>query len=161
MSSTPDIHCSTFGGGSKHFQAAAHRLARQAVASGLFTAATAVTGPEPLEDEEFRTEHAAFIARNRRGYGYWIRKPYPLHRKLQSVRDGDFVFCYDAGCEVSPLRKHSWLAERMRCSLLRVADPGAVLGHSRFTLGTGTSQPKLAMRICEPRLQQLWNGASK
>ena len=103
MNSKPDIHCITFGGGSKRFRAAAHRLARQAAASGFFTAATAVTDLELLEDEQFRAEHGAFAASNRRGFGYWIWKPYILLRKLRNVRDGDIVFYCDAGCEINPL----------------------------------------------------------
>jgi hypothetical protein len=103
MSSKPDIHCLTFGGGAEQFRAAARRLARQAAASGFFTAVTAVTDLELLEDEQFRAGHGAFVARNPRGFGYWLWKPYLLLRKLRSVRDGDIVFYCDAGCEINPL----------------------------------------------------------
>ncbi len=91
-SSNVDIHCLTFGGGGDEFRAAAYRLARQAQASGFFTKTTVVTDLDLLKDEEFQTRHSDFVARNQRGFGYWLWKPYILLRTLEQAKDGDIIF---------------------------------------------------------------------
>ena len=47
---------------------------------------------------DFMFEHARFIHRNRRGYGYWLWKPYLVRFTLREMRDGDVLVYTDAGC---------------------------------------------------------------
>lgn len=46
----------------------------------------------------------------KRGGGYWLWKPFLVHRALQHMREGDILMYTDAGCVVSPLAegRASW-----------------------------------------------------
>jgi hypothetical protein len=113
------IHCLTFGGGRRRFRAAAYRLSRQARASGFFDSVKAVTDLDLRKDATFQARHGAFVAANRRGFGYWLWKPYLILQMLENTADGDLVFYCDSGCEINPQAKTRFL---MFVDLLRARE---------------------------------------
>ena len=58
-------------------------------------------GPEDL-DETFWARHGAFVRAHRRGYGFWIWKPFIIQRCLRAMRNGDILVYSDAGAIVRP-----------------------------------------------------------
>ena len=52
-------------------------------------------------DEYFWNQHKNFIENNKRGYGYWIWKPYIIKKTMEKLKDGDYLLYLDNGCEIS------------------------------------------------------------
>ena len=61
-------------------------------------------GPEDL-GENFIQQHGDFIVNNKRGYGYWIWKPYLILKALDNLQNGDVLVYGDAGCELKGTRE--------------------------------------------------------
>lgn len=93
-------HFLTFGNGV--FERQRQKLVRQAAATGWFDTITEET-PDTIQ--EFYQQHKAFIDRNKRGYGYWIWKPYIILRQLEKMELGDFLFYTDSGATILPHKK--------------------------------------------------------
>lgn len=53
-------------------------------------------------DKDFKKKHKAILKLGSRGYGYWIWKPYIIHKMLQEIKDGDYLMYIDAGCHLNP-----------------------------------------------------------
>ena len=79
--------------GDKRWKAAQHLNARTARRFGADKVIRYT--PDDL-DEEFCRKNRS-ILEQKRGYGYWIWKPYVLHKALQTVQDGDYVMYVDCG----------------------------------------------------------------
>ncbi len=58
-------------------------------------------GPQDL-DETFWARHGAFVRARKRGYGFWIWKPFIIQRCLRAMRDDDILVYSDAGAIVIP-----------------------------------------------------------
>lgn len=65
-----------------------------------------VIAENPESISSFINEHKEFIENNRRGFGYWIWKPYIIQRQLSKMNDGDILFYADAGAYILPHRKN-------------------------------------------------------
>jgi hypothetical protein len=89
----------TFGGGAACI-AAGKRLLEQANSLNLFSKTTLYTDADLRADTEFWTKHSQFIEKNKRGYGYWIWKPYLIKKTMEKMKDGDMLLYLDAGCEI-------------------------------------------------------------
>lgn len=60
-----------------------------------------VLGENYLKDQpEFWNRHSTFIENNRRGYGFWIWKPYIILKTLKRMNENDILFYCDVGCEI-------------------------------------------------------------
>ena len=75
-------------------------IARDARRLNLFDEIKAY-GAEDLGGR-FWARHGAFIADNRRGYGFWIWKPFLIQRELAALRDDDILVYSDAGAIIRP-----------------------------------------------------------
>jgi hypothetical protein len=82
-------HFITFGDENFEFQ-----KLRIATEARWFDSVT-IESPETIK--EYLHEHELFVKNNKRGYGYWIWKPYILERKLEEIDDGDYLIFMDAG----------------------------------------------------------------
>jgi len=91
----------TFGNGL--FEKQRQKLVKQAIDTGWFDNVIEET-PDTIYD--FYSQHKSFIDRNKRGFGYWIWKPYILLKQLQKMNDGDFLFYADSGATILPHRKY-------------------------------------------------------
>lgn len=60
---------------------------------------------QKILDNSFLIKHQNFIIRKRRGYGYWIWKPYVIKKALQSIPENSILVYSDAGCTLNPLAK--------------------------------------------------------
>lgn len=52
--------------------------------------------------DEFWDRHGTFIEKNKRGYGYWLWKPYLVLRTLRNMKDGDILLYSDSGASINP-----------------------------------------------------------
>jgi hypothetical protein len=53
-------------------------------------------GPEDI-DEIFKKENEK-ILQHKKGYGYWLWKPYFISKALRDISDGDYLFYCDSAC---------------------------------------------------------------
>ena len=95
----------TFGAGDKNYIDAAKRLVKQVKSTGYFDNIKLFTDKELIEDNNFWKKHKLFITKNKRGFGYWIWKPYIIKKTLESMKEGDILMYLDCGCEVGGEKK--------------------------------------------------------
>lgn len=77
------------------------RVCNEAKKVGWFDKIIAET-PSTIQD--FMTTHKDFFDNNKRGFGYWLWKPYIILRQLNQMKDGDYLFYIDAGSSILPHR---------------------------------------------------------
>ena len=98
--SKENIYFITFGGGGKNYIDAGERLIRQAQKTGFFTKTILYTDQQLKNDQSFWSQHGDFIMTNKRGYGYWLWKPYIIKKTMETMNDGDILLYLDSGCEI-------------------------------------------------------------
>ena len=95
----------TFGGGAfgskGEWGAVAERLGVEVTNTRLFDEVIAYTLEDLKSDKNFWSSHSEFIKKNKRGYGYWLWKPYLIGKTMRSMKDGDVLLYLDAGCEIT------------------------------------------------------------
>lgn len=89
--------------GNDLFKNQREKLRTQALNTGWFDRVIIET-PETIQN--FYQTHKNFIDNNKRGWGYWIWKPYIILRQLSEMSDGDFLFYIDAGSTIVPHMKY-------------------------------------------------------
>lgn len=57
-----------------------------------------INSPETISD--FLNQHQDFVQKHKRGYGYWIWKPYIILDLLNKINDGDVVAYIDCGASI-------------------------------------------------------------
>lgn len=97
----------TFGAGGDNYIEAGNRLIEQAKSLELFDKITLYKDADLKADTEFWEKHGDFIEKNKRGYGYWIWKPYLIKKSMDSMKDGDILLYADCGCEID-ISEYSW-----------------------------------------------------
>tara|TARA_B110000305_G_C19419407_1_gene629977 strand:- start:246 stop:992 length:747 start_codon:yes stop_codon:yes gene_type:complete len=60
-------------------------------------------GPNDL-DEDFKTKFADILKQSKGG-GYWIWKSYIINKKLEQIKDGEYLIYLDAGCSLNTRAK--------------------------------------------------------
>ena len=50
---------------------------------------------------DYMKHHEAFVNANKRGYGYWIWKPYCISRVFNKINEGDILVYLDAGSSIN------------------------------------------------------------
>ena len=96
----------TFGGGGQNYIDAGHRIIEQALSLNIFDNTIFYTDKALQNDINFWSRHKYFIESNPRGYGYWLWKPYIIHKTMEMLNDGDIILYLDCGCELDIKRKH-------------------------------------------------------
>lgn len=91
----------TFGQG-KNFIEAAKRLMQQAYAICFFDSIQMFTDEDLMTDIHYWSKHKDFTLSNKRGYGYFLWKPYLILKTMETMKDGDILVYADAGCEIDP-----------------------------------------------------------
>lgn len=91
-------HFITFGNAS--FSQSRIRLSNEVRQLGVFDSIKSYTETDLMNDQ-----HGEFISKNRRGYGYWIWKPYLIYKKLLTTKDDDILLYADACCKIYPQYK--------------------------------------------------------
>jgi hypothetical protein len=64
--------------------------------SGLFQKVIGYTQKDL--GKEFVQAHRSFFSKNKRGFGYWLWKPYLIWKTLETMEDGQTLIYSDAGC---------------------------------------------------------------
>ena len=100
----------TFGGGGQNYLDAANRIGEQARQLGIFDRVLVYTDRDIQEDEEFWSSHGEFVSNNKRGYGYWLWKPYLIKKTMDQMKDGDVLLYCDAGCELAQEKRDKLLS---------------------------------------------------
>jgi hypothetical protein len=93
------MHFITFGSHANYSDAAI-RLCKQVNTFNLFTSITAYTGIYLTKDKTFWKQHGTFVTKHKRGFGYWLWKPYLILKTMNQLKDGDILFYLDCGCEL-------------------------------------------------------------
>lgn len=75
------------------------RILREAENSRFFKVCKAYS-PDDF-DTDFKNKHEAFIKANKRGYGYWLWKPYFILKTLAKYKEGDVVVFCDSGSSIN------------------------------------------------------------
>ena len=84
------------------------RLKSQADDIGLFDKSILYTEEYLQSDKEFWNKHESFIKKNKKGYGYYIWKPYIIKKTMENMDDGDILLFLDAGCEIDSKKSESF-----------------------------------------------------
>lgn len=95
----------TFGAGGPNYTEAGYRLLNQSKNVELFDKTSLYTEDFLKKDVEFWNRHKDFIEKNRRGYGYWLWKPYIIKKTMEQMNDGDVLLYLDCGCEIDIRKK--------------------------------------------------------
>ena len=100
-----NIYFITFSAGSQNFYDAGNRLINQANNLNLFNNTFLYTDEYLKNDKVFWNQHSNFIENNKRGYGYWLWKPYIIKKTMETMNDGDILLYLDCGCEIDIRKK--------------------------------------------------------
>jgi len=76
-------------------------LAQQIKKLDIFDEINVLTGDDLKNDKSFWERHGKFIENNKRGYGYWIWKPYLITQMMNKLNDGDILLYLDAQCIIN------------------------------------------------------------
>jgi len=100
MSNFTDVNLRfiTFGSHNNYLDAGS-RLLNQATSLNLFKECRLYTANHLLHSD-FWSQHQNFVNNNRRGFGYWLWKPYIIKKNMEEMNDGDILLYLDCGCEI-------------------------------------------------------------
>ncbi len=84
------------------FQKHREVLMKQSINSNWFD--TCEEFDENCLDNNFKSKFSN-ILKEKKGGGYWIWKPYIIKKKLQEIKDGDYLIYLDAGCTLNTKAK--------------------------------------------------------
>lgn len=94
------IYAMTFGGGGQNYYDAVNRINNELKVINIFDDIILKYDTDLKNDIEFWNKHGNFIENNKRGYGYWLWKPYLILKMFDIMNDNDILIHLDAGCEV-------------------------------------------------------------
>lgn len=98
----------TFAGGDgryiqdhhKTIKDAGQRLINQAIEIGLFNKTIFYTDKYLKNDTDFWNKHQQFIETTKKGYGFYLWKPYIIKKTMEQMKNNDILLYLDAGCEI-------------------------------------------------------------
>jgi len=89
----------TFGSHLNYIDAGT-RLIKQANDLNVLDSIQLYTVDDLKQDNLFWEKHSDFILKNKRGFGYYLWKPYLIQKTMMNMNDGDILLWVDAGCEI-------------------------------------------------------------
>jgi len=101
----------TFGAGDQKYYDAGNRLIEQAQQLNVFDNIKLYTDIDLKSDISFWNKHQHFIENNKRGYGYWLWKPYLIHKNMENMVNGDILLYLDCGCELDINKKEMMIKQ--------------------------------------------------
>jgi hypothetical protein len=102
------INFVTFGS-HKNYVDAGKRLIKQAKNLKIFKETILYTANNLKNDKSFWEKHKDFIENNKRGYGYWLWKPYIILKTMNRMKDNDILLYLDCGCEINCQERNYFL----------------------------------------------------
>lgn len=91
------INFLTFG--NEKYYKALERLKNEAYSFNIFDKILIYNNLSIFSD--FWNKHSNFIENNKRGYGYWLWKPYLVLKTLETMNNNDILVYADAGCSLN------------------------------------------------------------
>jgi hypothetical protein len=91
----------TFAAGSQNYLDAGNRIIKQAEKLQVFDQCILYTDEYLKNDKSFWDKHSTFILNNKKGFGYWLWKPYIIKKTIETMEDNDILVYLDAGCEIN------------------------------------------------------------
>ena len=91
----------TFGGPTKEFNERIKIICGQAHRTTVFDKIYGFNQSSLIGNNSFWEKHGEFIKNNKRGYGYWLWKPFIIQKMLSQMNEGDYLVYADAGCTVN------------------------------------------------------------
>jgi len=79
----------------KKYHATLDRIKNEAVSSSFFDEVKTYTENDLPDDLK------NFCISNKRGFGYWIWKPYFVYKTINEINEGDILVYCDAGCSIN------------------------------------------------------------
>lgn len=90
----------SFSGGGSNYYDALNRISKELTQLNTFDEIIKIKDNDLKKDVEFWKIHGDFITNNKRGYGYWLWKPYIILKQLNNMNENDILVYLDSGCEV-------------------------------------------------------------
>jgi hypothetical protein len=90
----------SFSGGGQNYYDALDRVSKELTQLNTFDEIIKIIDNDLKNDVEFWERHGDFITNNKRGYGYWLWKPYIILKQLNNMNENDILVYLDSGCEV-------------------------------------------------------------
>ena len=102
------LHFIVFGSHARYIEQA-RTLIESARQLQIFDTLKLFTGDD-LKKTSFWKIHKNFVERNRRGYGYWLWKPYLIKEYMKDLKDGDILLYLDSDCKIN-INERDYLLE--------------------------------------------------
>jgi hypothetical protein len=114
----PKKYALTFGGGEQKYRDASSRVSNEILQTNLFDKVITYTDQELQNDDDFWKKNQEFIENNRKGYGFWLWKPYIIMKIMHTMKDNDILVYLDSGCVVvnEPIKNEYFDALIKRCN---------------------------------------------
>ena len=97
----------TFGAGHQKYIDMIDKLTTSAKNTFLFDQVDFYTDKDLKDDIEFWNKHGKFIENNKRGYGYWIWKPYLIKKTINKMNHGDILLYLDVDSSIDVDKKEN------------------------------------------------------
>jgi hypothetical protein len=98
----------SFAAGSNLYRASASRIELQARTSNFFDSVYVYSDLDaPNELKKFLIKNKELF--KKKGYGFWIWKPFLINEILKKSKEGDIICYADSGCEISKFGKELFL----------------------------------------------------
>jgi len=82
----------TFVAGGQNYIDHSNRLINQVNNTELFDKTILYTDIDLKNDPEFWNKHSNFILKNKKGFGYWLWKPYIIKKTIAQMKDSDIFY---------------------------------------------------------------------
>jgi hypothetical protein len=101
------IHLISFADGNVKYNYAKEKLINDAKQFELFDSINVYNFNDL--DNDFKMKHIRFIAANKRGFGYWIWKPYVIFKSFEKIQEGDILLYVDVCTLLNPNFKNHFI----------------------------------------------------
>ena len=92
----------SFGGPTENYHNRVSQVCRDAETLKFFNEIREVTDSDLKEKHpHFWSKHGKFLYQNKRGFGFWLWKPYIIHSTLHDIEMNDILIYMDAGCTIN------------------------------------------------------------
>lgn len=93
-----------FGGGNEFYVQNVERIGHEAQAMNCFDTINTVTDLDlknHVDHAVFYAQHGKFLEENKRGFGYWLWKPYLIKKQLEAMAENEILVYADSRCTLN------------------------------------------------------------
>lgn len=131
----------SFAAGSDQYNKTLKRITAQASKTNIFDEVIAYDLEWLMNQNEFWEKHKDFITNpnNKKGYGFYLWKPYLIRETFKKLNQGDVLVWCDAGCEIhcsfDPIIFKKAFIEEVNSHQFLAVECNPVLHYNQFTKG--------------------------